>query len=60
MGNGKLYETSEGLYIFELEFNGLTIKKIFKDANALLNEVDTTPKNDGFFVEFKIANKAEV
>ena len=57
MGNGKLYETSEGLYIFELSFDALTIKKVLKATDIPFNEVDTTPKNDGFYVEFKIADK---
>lgn len=57
MGNGKLYETSEGLYIFELSFDTLTIKKVLKATDTPFDEVDTIPKNDGFYVEFKIADK---
>ena len=48
---GKLEEKSNGYYILEVKIGCVTVKKAFKTSDIPIEEIPTTPKSDGFYLE---------
>lgn len=48
---GKLEEKSDGYYVLEVRIGCTAIKKAFAKSDKPLDEISSTPKADGFFLD---------
>lgn len=48
---GKLEEKSDGYYVLEVRVGCIAIKKAFAESDKSLDEISSTPKTDGFFLD---------